>query len=90
MLLALWRQWRQNGAMTSIQIKGVPERTHAVLRQRAAAAHQSLQEYLLKHLIEEAARPTLDEVIDAASNRSGGSVSFDEINAIIRADRDSH
>jgi antitoxin FitA len=90
MPLALWRQWRQNGAMTSIQIKGVPERTHAVLRQRAAAAHQSLQEYLLKHLIEEAARPTLDEVIDAASNRSGGSVSFDEINAIIRADRDSH
>jgi plasmid stability protein len=90
MLLALWRQWRQNGAMTSIQIKGVPERTHAVLRQRAAAAHQSLQEYLLQHLVEEADRPTLDEVIDAASNRSGGSVSFDEINAIIRADRDSH
>jgi hypothetical protein len=89
MLLALWRQWRQNGAITSIQIKGVPERTHAVLRQRAAAAHQSLQEYLLQHLIEEADRPTLDEVIDAASNRSGGSVSFDEINAIIRADRDS-
>jgi len=28
--------------MTSIQIKDVPERTHAVLRQRAAAAHQSL------------------------------------------------
>jgi antitoxin FitA len=90
MLLALWRQWRQTGAMTSIQIKGVPERTHAVLRQRAAAAHQSLQEYLLQHLIEEADRPTLDEVLDAASNRSGGSVSFDEINAIIRTDRDSH
>ena len=70
--------------------QGVPERTHAVLRQRAAAAHQSLQEYLLQHLIEEADRPTLDEVLDAASNRSGGSVSFDEINAIIRADRDSH
>jgi hypothetical protein len=76
--------------MTSIQIKGVPERTHAVLRQRAAAAHQSLQEYLLQHLIEEADRPTLDEVLDAASNRSGGSISFDEINAIISADRDSH
>jgi plasmid stability protein len=45
-----------NGAMPSIQIKGVPERTHAVLRMRAAAAHQSLQEYLLQHLIEEADR----------------------------------
>ena len=42
--------------MTSIQIKGVPEHTHAVLRKRAA--HQSLQEYLLQHLIEEADRPT--------------------------------
>jgi len=32
--------------MPSVQIKDVPEQTHAVLRQRAAAAHQSLQEYL--------------------------------------------
>jgi antitoxin FitA len=76
--------------MTSIQIKGVPERTHAVLRKRAAAAHQSLQEYLLQRLIEEADQPTLDEVLDSASSRTGGSVSFDEINAVVRADRDSH
>ena len=80
----------QNRAVTSIQIKGVPERTHSVLRQRAAAAHQSLQEYLLQMLIDEADRPTLDEVLDSAGSRTGGSVSFDEINAIIRADRDSH
>jgi antitoxin FitA len=76
--------------MTSIQIKGVPERTHAVLRKRAAAAHQSLQEYLLQRLIEEANRPTFDEILDAADSRSGSSVSVDEIDAIIRADRDSH
>jgi hypothetical protein len=71
MTACIWRQWRQNGAMTSIQIKGVPERTHAVLRKRAAAAHQSLQEYLLQHLIEEADRPTLDEVLERAASRSG-------------------
>jgi plasmid stability protein len=76
--------------MSTILIRGVPERTHAILRQRAAAAHQSLQEYLLQHLIEEADRPTLDEVLDAAGSRSGGSVSVDEVNSIIRADRDSH
>jgi hypothetical protein len=29
----------------------VPERTYAVLQKRAAAAHQSLQEYLLQYLI---------------------------------------
>jgi plasmid stability protein len=44
-----------------ITIRGVPERTHEVLRKRAAAAHQSLQEYLLRHLIEEADRPTFNE-----------------------------
>jgi plasmid stability protein len=76
--------------MTSILIRGVPERTHTVLRQRAAAAHQSLQEYLLQHLIEEADRPTLDEVLDAAGSRSGGSVGVDEVNGIIRTDRESH
>jgi len=36
--------------MPSVQIKDVPEQTHAVLRQRAAAAHQSLQEYLRTRL----------------------------------------
>jgi hypothetical protein len=60
--------------MPSVQIKDVPERTHSVLRQRAAAAHQSLQEYLLARLIEEADEPTLEEILDRAGGRSGGSV----------------
>ena len=76
--------------MPTIKITGVPERTYAVLQERAAAAHQSLQEYLLQYLIEVADRPTLDEVLERAGSRSAGLVSFDDINAIIRADRDSH
>src|SRR6266568_2966267 len=60
--------------MPSVQIKDVPEETHAVLRQRAAAAHQSLQEYLRARLIQEASEPTLDEVLDRAGGRAGGSV----------------
>ena len=39
--LHFWRHWRHTSAMTSVQIKGVPEQTHAVLRERAARAHQS-------------------------------------------------
>jgi hypothetical protein len=74
--------------MPSIQIKDVPERTHAVLRQRAAAAHQSLQEYLRTHLIEEASEPTLDEVLDRASGRSGGSVPLKTAVETLREDRD--
>jgi len=73
--------------MASIQIKDVPERTHAVLRQRAAA-YQSLQEYLRARLIEEADQPTMDEVLSRAGGRSGGSVPLREAVAAIRDDRD--
>ena len=74
--------------MPSVQIKDVPEQTHAVLRQRAAAAHQSLQEYLLARLIEEASEPSLDEILDRAGGRSGGSVPLKAAVAVLRADRD--
>jgi plasmid stability protein len=80
--------WRHNGAMTSIQIKDVPAETHAVLRRRAAAAHQSLQEYLRTRLIEEAARPTVDEVLDRAGGRAGGSVPLTAAVQTLRAERD--
>jgi plasmid stability protein len=88
--IALWRHWRHNGAMPSVQIKDVPERTHAVLRQRAAAAHQSLQEYLRARLIEEAEQPTLEEVLDRAGGRSGGSVPLREAVTALRDDRAGH
>ncbi len=74
--------------MPSIQIKDVPEETHAVLRRRAAAAHQSLQEYLRGKLIREADMPTLDEVLEAAGGRAGGTLSFEDAASGLRADRD--
>ena len=74
--------------MTSVQIKNVPEETHAVLRQRAARAHQSLQEYLRSRLIEEASMPTLEEVLERSGDRSAGSVSFSAAVKAVRSDRD--
>lgn len=74
--------------MPSIQIKDVPEETHAVLRRRAAAARQSLQEYLLGHLIESAGRPTVDEVLGRVRHRTGTTITGEEIAAIVRDDRD--
>jgi hypothetical protein len=74
--------------MPSIQVKDVPMETHAVLRRRAAAAHQSLQEYLRARLIDEAATPTLDEILERAGGRAGGSVPFAETVAMLREDRD--
>lgn len=74
--------------MPSVQIKDVPEETHAVLRRRAAEAHQSLQEYLRSRLIDEASRPTVDEVLGRIAHRSRGVVSIAEAAELVRADRD--
>lgn len=75
--------------MPSVQIKDVPDETHAVLRRRAAAAHQSLQEYLRSRLIEEASRPTVDEVLDRAGGRAGGSLPLKDAVKAVREDRAS-
>jgi hypothetical protein len=75
--------------MPSVQIKDVPAETHAVLRRRAALAHQSLQEYLRSRLIEEARHPTLEEVLDEAGRQSGGHFTFQDAVDAVRADRDS-
>lgn len=74
--------------MPSIQVKDVPVETHAVLRRRAAAAHQSLQEYLRALLVEDASTPTVDEILDRAGGRAGGSVSFADATDALRRDRD--
>lgn len=74
--------------MPSVQIKDVPEQTHAVLRQRAARAHQSLQEYLRSRLIDEARMPTVEEVLERAGDRAGGSVPLSAAAEVIRDDRD--
>ncbi len=74
--------------MPSVQIKDVPPETHAVLRRRARAAHQSLQEYLRARLIADARSPTLDEILDLAASRAGGSVPFDVATGVLQEDRD--
>jgi plasmid stability protein len=73
--------------MPSIQIKDVPEEAHEVLRRRAAAAHQSLQEYLRSRLVDEASAPTVDEVLDRAGGRAGGSIPFSAAAEALRKDR---
>lgn len=60
--------------MPSVQIKNVPPDVHRVLRRRAAAAGQSMQEYLLAQLTRQAQEEPLEEVLDRAGGRSGGSL----------------
>ena len=74
--------------MPSVQIRDVPTETHAVLRRRAAEAHQSLQEYLRSCLIQQAATPTVAEVLLRARGRAGASLSLPDAVEMTRADRD--
>ena len=75
--------------MTSIRVKNVPSDVHQKLRRRAAEAGQSLPEYLLHLLCEQARTPTLEEVLERASDRDGGNIGTAEAVAAVRADRDS-
>ncbi len=76
--------------MPSIQIKNVPPDVHRVLRQRAADAGMSLQEYLLAELTAQARQPTLDEVLREAGSQTGGRLSPEDAVRWLREDRDSH
>ncbi len=82
--------WRYAGAMPSVQIKDVPADVHAELRRRAARAGQSLQEYLLGRLTEEARTPSLNDLLDRVERHTGGRVPIAEAVAAVRAERDAH
>jgi antitoxin FitA len=76
--------------VTTIQIKNVPASTHAVLRQRAAAAGQSLQEYMLGLIDRAASRPTVDEVLARVEHRSGGDLPGEFVVRQLREERERH
>lgn len=75
--------------MPSIQVKDVPDEVHATLRRRAAIAGQSLQEYLLARLVEDAQTPTLDELLDRAGGRAGGRAGFKAAAKAVRVERNT-
>ncbi len=55
--------------MATIQIRNVPEGVHRTHQRRAAAAGQSLQEYLLAELVRSAAVKTPAEVVEEVERR---------------------
>lgn len=50
--------------MPNIQVKNVPPGIHAILRDRAAQNHQSLQEFILETLIKSSEIPTDKEIFE--------------------------
>jgi plasmid stability protein len=74
--------------MKTLQVRHVPDETHAVLRKRAAEAGMSLQEFVLALLNDFAVRPTLAEVLSRAGRRAGGRVGLARAAAQLRTERD--
>ena len=87
-LMAIAPKWRYGRGMPIVQIKNVPEDVHRTLRSRAAAAGQSLQEYLLALLVDEARHESLEAVLARIGERSGGSLTAEFAVEVLREDRE--
>ena len=74
--------------MAHIQIRNVPPDVHRTMKERAAKAGMSLQEYLLAEVTESASRPTIEELTDRIRRRGAVQTKTDPAD-LIREDRDS-
>jgi antitoxin FitA len=74
--------------MAHIQIRNVPPAVHRTMKERAAKAGMSLQEYLLAEVTESASRPTIEELSERIRRRGAVQTKIDPAD-IIREDRDS-
>lgn len=76
-----------SACMPHIQVRDVPDAVHEELTRRAAAAGQSLQQYLAAQLSLMAATPTLEEVLDRIDRRRGGRLGAAAAAAALEAER---
>ena len=79
-----------NQGVANIQIRNVPPELHRVLKERAAKAGLSLQEYLLGEFTTIAKTPTVEEVIARIANdeRFAFEETSSEALAAVRRERD--
>lgn len=72
----------------AITVRHVPEEVRDRLAARAASSGRSLQEYLLRHLVDVASQPTVDEVVAEARARARVTGTVLDPDALV-ADRDA-
>ncbi len=72
--------------MSTLQVREVPEDVRRVLKQRAAAAGQSLSEYVLGELRRLTSQPSIEELSERVRLR-GSSEPDTPAAAILRAER---
>jgi antitoxin FitA len=70
----------------NLQIRNVPDKVHATVHARAAAAGLSVSEYLLRQITEITETPTVEEIFERARQRSGGARGEDIV-AVVREER---
>ncbi|MDR0482703.1 MAG: hypothetical protein LBH13_06060 [Cellulomonadaceae bacterium] len=73
--------------MTTLTIRHVPEQVHSVLSARASRRGQSVQQYMLGELNRIAQQPSLDDVLDQFSHRTGGRAGFNQSVSILTSAR---
>ena len=77
--------------MSMLQVRNLSEKTHQVLRVRAAKAHQSLSDYVATVLDQSAAVPTMEEFLERVHLREPVNLGVDVADVIAheRAERDA-
>jgi plasmid stability protein len=73
--------------MTNVLIRNLPDDVHAVLTRRAQSAGQSVQQYLYRLVVIDAATPTLDEVMADIGTNTGGRIDLTQVIADLEAER---
>jgi plasmid stability protein len=73
--------------MPNVLVRDLPDDVHADLQQRAAAAGQSLQQYLTFELTRLARTPSMAEVLARIEQRRGGHVGLAEAVEDLDAER---
>ena len=74
--------------MATLQVRDIPEDVRATLKARAAAAGQSLSEYVSAELAKSARRPTLAE-LTAHIERQGRVAFTTQVADVIRVEREA-
>jgi antitoxin FitA len=73
--------------MPNVLVRDLPDDVHAGLQQRAAAAGQSLQQYLTVELTRLARTPSMAEALARIDRRRGGRVGLTEAVEDLEAER---
>jgi len=72
---------------TVVQVRGIPEDVVATLKARAETRGQSLAGYLRDLLTDEAARPSIDEVMANIAARTPIDYAVDDVRSLIEDGR---